>query len=304
MTKQVRADLMLVLVTLFWGISYLFINFALKEVDVLTLNAMRFLLAFVVAGVFAFPKLKSVNRVTIKYSAILGVALFFTYVGATYGVKYTSLSNAGFLCALAVVFTPLFAFLFQKKAPDKKLFLAIVVCLIGIGLLTLNEALRPAVGDLFCIMAAVAYAADLLITEAALGKEGVDAFQLGVFQLLFTGLYNLIAALFLETPTLPQTAGVWYVVLFLSIFCTGVAFIVQVLAQQYTSASHVGVIFSLEPVFAGIAAFAFAGEVLTGRGYVGAVLLISSIFIMELDTKALVGSLRKKLKKSQHDSLD
>lgn len=298
MTKQVRADLMLVAVTLFWGISYLFIDMALKEVEVLTLNAIRFLLAFAVAGVLAFPKLKTVNRITMKYSAILGVALFFTYIGATYGVKYTSLSNAGFLCALAVVITPIFAVIFLKKVPERKLFVAVGICLVGIGLLTLNESLRPAVGDLFCILAAVAYAADLVITEAALGKEGVDAFQLGVFQLLFTGLYNLIAAFFLETPALPQSAGVWGVVLFLSILCTGVAFIVQVLAQQYTSASHVGVIFSLEPVFAGIAAFAFAGEVLTGRGYFGAVLLISSIFIMELDVEKIKDSLQKRLRQS------
>lgn len=51
-------------------------------------------------------------------------------------------------------------------------------------------------------------------------------------------------------------------VLFLAIFCTGIAFIVQAVAQQYTSASHVGVIFSLEPVFAEIVVFFLAGEVL------------------------------------------
>ena len=73
-----------------------------------------------------------------------------------------------------------------------------------------------------------------------------------------------------ETPRLPGSGPIWGAVAFLAVFCTGLAFIVQTLAQQYTSASHVGVIFTLEPVFAGIVAFLFAGEVLTPRAYVGA----------------------------------
>lgn len=65
--------------------------------------------------------------------------------------------------------------------------------------------------------------------------------------------------------------------------CTGVAFIVQAIAQQYTSAAHVGIIFALEPVFAGIVAFIFAHEVLLPRAYFGALLMIAGLFIMEID---------------------
>lgn len=58
------------------------------------------------------------------------------------------------------------------------------------------------------------------------------------------------------------------------------------MAQQYTSANHVGVIFTLEPVFAGFVAFFFAGEILLPRAYVGALLLISGCFIMEINFKS------------------
>ena len=291
MTKQVKADLMLVLVTLCWGVSYYLMDVSLADLEPFTLNAFRFLGAFAIAVVLAFPRLKTVNKTTLKYSLFVGLALVFVYIGATFGVMYTSLSNSGFLCALTVVFTPIFAFIFKKQIPDKKLALVVVMCIIGIGLLTLNNQLKPALGDILCIMCAVAYAIDLLLTETAVSKEEVNAFQLGVFQLGFTGLFNLILALVLEDPHLPGSLPVWGSVAFLAVFCTGVAFIVQAVAQQYTSASHVGVIFTLEPVFAGIVAFIFAGEVLLPRAYAGAALLLASLFIMELDLKKL---LRKK----------
>jgi drug/metabolite transporter (DMT)-like permease len=295
-----KADLLLLLITLFWGISYWLIDVSLAEVGPFGLNALRFLIAFFIAVVFAFPKLKTVSRETIKYSALIGIALLFVYIGATFGVMYTSLSNAGFLCALTVVITPILAFVVSKQKPDKKLAVVVVMCVIGIALLTLKENLRPALGDILCIMAAFAYAVDLLLTEAAVGKEKVNAFQLGVFQLGFTGLFNLILAFLVETPALPQSPKVWTAVLFLAIFCTGAAFIIQAIAQQYTSASHVGVIFSLEPVFAGIVAFFLANEILSARAYVGAVLLVLSLFVMELDIFRLVTSFRNVIQSIQN----
>lgn len=298
MTKQMKADFMLLMVTLFWGVSYWLIDVSLTETTPFALNAIRFLLAFFIAVAMAFPKLKTVNRETLKYSIFIAVSLVFVYIGATFGVKYTSLSNAGFLCALTVVMTPVLAFVFLKQKLEKKLAFVVLLCLIGIALLSLKDNLRPALGDIFCILAAFAYAVDLIITEVAIIKKGINAFQLGVFSLGFTGLFQLILSLAVEKPVLPHTPKVWAAVLFLSIFCTGAAFIVQSLAQQYTSASHVGVIFSLEPVFAGIVAFFLAGEILSLRAYVGAALLIAGLFIMELDIRKLVTSFSKIVRRS------
>ena len=285
MTKQLKADLMLILVTFAWGISYYLMDLSLKDLGPFTLNSHRFLIAFFIALIIAFPKLRSVNKETIWYSFVIGTILVVVYIGATFGVLYTSLSNVGFLCALSVVFTPIIGYLIFKIVPSKKLRVVVVMCLVGIGLLTLDSQLRPAPGDFLCILCAFAYAFDLLITERAVKKPTVNAFQLGVFQLGFTGVWQLILALIFEEPHLPTTPTVWGSVLFLAIFCTGVAFIVQAVAQQYTTANHVGVIFTLEPVFAGFVAFFFAGEVLLPRAYLGALLLISSCFIMEINLK-------------------
>ena len=291
MSKQVRADGILILVTLCWGVSYLLMDISLEELDPFTLNAFRFLGAFAIAALVSFKKIRTVNKTTLKYSLLVGFALVFVYIGATFGVKYTSLSNSGFLCALTVVFTPILAWLFFKKAPGKKLTFVVILCFIGIALLTLGDDfsinMEHLKGDMLCLMCAVAYAADLLLTEKAVSHEEVDAYNLGVFQLGVTGALNLIMALIVETPQAPQTMEVWSAVIFLSVFCTGVAFVLQPVAQQYTTASHVGVIFTLEPVFAAVVAYFFAGEILSFKAYLGAALMLASIFIMEIDFKTL-----------------
>ena len=291
MSKQVKADLILVLVTMCWGVSYYLMDISLAELDPFTLNAHRFLGAFVIAGIFSWKKVLTVNRTTLKYSLLVGVALVFVYMGATFGVKYTSLSNSGFLCALTVIFTPIINRLVFRKRAGAKLTLVVIMCFVGIALMTLKddfsintENLR---GDMLCLMCAVAYAVDLILTERAVSHEEVDAYLLGVFQLGVTGILNFMLAFIFETPHFPETAGVWGSVIFLSVFCTGIAFVLQPVAQQYTTASHVGVIFTLEPVFAAIVALVFAHEVLSVKAYIGALIMLASIFVMEIDFKAL-----------------
>lgn len=292
MKTQTKADIMLLMVTLFWGASYLLIDYSLEELDPFNINALRFITAFLAAFILAGKRLLPVNTVTLKYAALLGFILMIVYIGATFGVKYTSLSNAGFLCALTVVVTPVLGFFFKKQRPDKKLSAAVLLALAGIGFLTLNESLKPASGDLLCILCAVAYAVHLLVTETAVLDERVNAFQLGVYQLAFSGVYQLIVSVLVEKPHLPCSGKVWFSILTLSIFCTGFSFVVQTIAQKYTSASHAGVIFSLEPVFAALVAFFIAGEILSARGYFGAILLLISLFIMELDIRKIAGYLR------------
>jgi len=281
MPQQRKADLALVMVTLFWGVSYYLVDLCLEELQPMNLNAFRFLLAFLVLAPIFRKKLRHISRATLTYSLIIGTLLVGVYAGATYGVANTSISNAGFICALPVVFTPLLDFLFNRRRPDRKLGIALVLCTVGLALLTLNEAFRPASGDLICLICAVCYAADMLVTERAVKSPEVDALALGVCQLGAAGVLMLLVSAVVERPHLPQSPKIWGAAIFLGLFCSGVAFVVQAVAQQYTTASHVGVIFTLEPVFSCIVAFAFAGEKLLPRGYAGAALMLLSLLIIE-----------------------
>ena len=151
-----------------------------------------------------------------------------------------------------------------------------------------NGALRPALGDIICLLCAVAYAGDLVLTDRAVHDPQVNALQLGILQLGVVGFVMLGLAFLLEKPCLPQTPAVWGAALFLGVFCSGVGFVIQTVQQQYTSASHVGLIFTLEPVFSAIVAYFFAHEVLQLRGYIGAALMMVSLLVMELDWKSLL----------------
>ena len=289
MSQQRKADLSLIMVTLFWGVSYYLVNLCLEELQPMNLNAFRFLLAFLVLAAVFWKKLRHVSRATLRYSLIIGVLLVGVYAGATYGVANTSISNAGFICALPVVFTPLLDFVFNRRKPDRKLGIALVLCTVGMALLTLNEAFRPASGDLICLICAVCYAADMLVTEKAVKHPEVDAGTLGVCQLGAAGVLMLLVSVVAERPHLPQSPKIWAAAVFLGLFCSGVAFVIQAVAQQYTTASHVGVIFTLEPVFSGIVAFVFAGEKLLPRGYAGAALMLLSLLVIEMDWRPLLG---------------
>ena len=291
MSKQLQADGILFLITFCWGVSYFLMDLCLAEIDPFTLNAFRFLGAFFIAVLLSGKKLSNVSKETIKYALIVGSLMVFVYIGATFGVKYTTISNSGFMCSLTVIFTPIMEWIVFKKKPSKKFSLVLLICITGIALMTLGNDfslnMEHLKGDLLCMMCAFSYAILLIFTEIGVSKDEVDPYQMGVFQIGITGVLNLLMAFLVETPHFPQSMEVWGAVLFLAIFCTGVAYIMQPIAMQYTSAGHVGVIFALEPVFSAIVAFVFAGEVLFFKQYLGGALMLLSIILMEVDIKSL-----------------
>ena len=291
-SKEFYADMTLVLVTMAWGMSNLLMTICMEEMGPMTLNAYRFVGAFVLIAAVMFKRIRTVNKATLKASVILSFLIFAVYALNTYGLQYTSVSNAGFLIALSVLFTPIISTIIKKKMPEKKLFVIAVACTVGIGMMTLDSHLRMAFGDILCLLCAIVCGAYLVMNEIFVKREEVDAFQAGVFELGFAGIWFTVIAFLLEEPALPATGKVWGCLLFLMLFSTGFAFIAQSIAQQYTDASRVGVIYTLEPVFSRLAARLVLHETLLPRAYVGEIILIVSMIAMELDLGKIFG--RKK----------
>jgi drug/metabolite transporter (DMT)-like permease len=286
MNSQLKADFMMLMVTICWGSSYLFMKTGLHSIQEFNLIALRFGIAFFLAGIIFHKRLIKTDFKTIMYGFVLGSILFLVFVSITFGLKSTSASNAGFLVSLTVIFVPILSTIFLKKKPEKRFFLGACLALIGIGLLSLNNQLKVSHGDLFCILGAVLYAIHILVT----GKltMNVDSITLGILQLGFTGALGVVFSLIMETPKLPNTIESWFSVLGLSILCSAIGFIVQTAAQKYTTPTHTGLIFSLEPVFTAVFAFLFVGETLSARGYLGAGIVLLSVLIAEIDFKKLI----------------
>lgn len=279
---QLRADVLLLLATGGWGASYLLMKMGLDAVGEFTLIALRFGIAFLIAAAFFSKRLRSTNLKTIKYALLLGFLLFLVFVTVTYALNTTTTTNAGFLVSLTVIFVPLLSIFIFKKKIELRLILSILVALTGIALLTIHSPFKIMAGDLLCIGTALFYA--LHITVAGIAAKEVDPLNVGILQLGFACLYGLIFAFIFETPTLPSTPKGWFAILTLAIVCSGFGFIIQIVAQKYTSPTRTGLIFSLEPVFAAIFGFLFAHEIISVNGYIGAFLVFLSVLISTVKT--------------------
>lgn len=277
MNKQLQANLLIVLVALFWGSTYFLTKMAVAELEPFNLTALRFGTAFIITALFFFKRIRNADRTVIKYSIILGVLAVIAVLSMTFGVQYTTASNAGFLISLSVVMIPLISVVVLKKRIKVKLLLSVILATIGIVCLTLNEQLTINKGDILCILCATSFAVQVLIMERI--PKSADSVAIGTLQLGITAVVNFILSFFLENFTVPSDLKVWGVIVILGVFCTAFCYIIQIYALKNTSAIQAGIILSLEPVFSAIFAYIFLGELLSKQGYIGAILLFISVIL-------------------------
>lgn len=277
MNKQLQANFLIVLVALFWGSTYFLTKMAVAELEPFNLTALRFGTAFIITALFFFKRIREADRTVIKYSIILGVLAVIAVLSMTFGVQYTTASNAGFLISLSVVMIPLISVVVLKKRIKAKLLLSVILATIGIVCLTLNEQLTINKGDILCILCATSFAVQVLIMERI--PKSADSVSIGALQLGITAVVNFILSFFLENFTVPSDLKVWGVIVILGVFCTAFCYIIQIYALKNTSAIQAGIILSLEPVFSAIFAYIFLGELLSKQGYIGAILLFISVIL-------------------------
>ena len=277
MNKQLQANFLIVLVALFWGSTYFLTKMAVAELEPFNLTALRFGTAFIITALFFFKRIRKADRTVIKYSIILGVLAVIAVLSMTFGVQYTTASNAGFLISLSVVMIPLISVVVLKKKIKAKLLLSVILATIGIVCLTLNEQLTINKGDILCILCATSFAVQVLIMERI--PKTADSVAIGALQLGITAVVNFILSFFLENFTVPSDLKVWGVIVILGVFCTAFCYIIQIYALKNTSAIQAGIILSLEPVFSAIFAYIFLGELLSKQGYIGAILLFISVIL-------------------------
>lgn len=274
MNKQLQANFLIVLVALFWGSTYFLTKMAVEELEPFNLTALRFGTAFIITALFFFKRIRNADRTVIKYSIILGVLAVIAVLSMTFGVQYTTASNAGFLISLSVVMIPLISVVVLKKKIKAKLLLSVILATIGIVCLTLNEQLTINKGDILCILCAASFAVQVLIMERI--PKTADSVAIGALQLGITAVVNFILSFFLENFTVPRDFKVWGVIVILGVFCTAFCYIIQIYSLKNTSAIQAGIILSLEPVFSAIFAYIFLGELLSKQGYIGAILLVTT----------------------------
>jgi drug/metabolite transporter (DMT)-like permease len=285
MKKQFKADMALLAVTVVWGVSFLLSKNSMNELQPYNFLAIRFFIAFVISSLIFIKRMSKMTKNTIKYGIILGIIMFIMYALQTVGLYYTTVSKSAFITGMNVILVPIFSALILKRVPQRKVIISTIIAFIGLGLLTIDDNIGNLnIGDILTLISAVVIALYVIYV----GKYTIisDSVALAIVQFGVVALLSTVATFLVETPTWPVTSINWISIFFLSIMCTSLAFIVQSVAQKYTSPSHTALIFTFEPVFAAFFGYLFLREILPPRGLLGAGLIVGSMILMEIEFKA------------------
>lgn len=274
---QRKADGIIAAISMAWGTSYLLMKMGLEGISPFNMVALRFGIASLVTALIFNQKIRKTNKNTLAYGAVLGFILFAVFSFIMYGLQTTTASTAGFLTSTTVVFVPILQLIITRKKPQWQIVIGTILTITGITLLTVQESLEFNVGAVFCVVGALLYAFHIILTDRFTHRA--DGLLLGIYQLGFAGIFGLIASLIFEKPTLPSNTAQWVAVLGLALVCGAFGFVMQPIAQKYTTPEHTGLLFGLEPVFSAIFASVFLHEILTVKGYIGAGLVLFSVFL-------------------------
>jgi drug/metabolite transporter (DMT)-like permease len=276
---RILADLGLFYAAAIWGSTFFLVKMALDGINPVTMVAYRFLMAGTVMLIILMFSGRPVFR-HIKQGLWLGFLLFFLYVPQTIGLGITTAANSGFITGLFVAFVPFFLILVFKRKPTIMEIVAVAISLLGLWILT--GGLRDInTGDILTLAAAMTYALHLLFADKYMKAE-LDPYVLSCQQFLTVGLLGLISVIIFDLPLTIASISVGSIVIFLAVFPTLLAFVVQLLAQKITSPLKVSLIFALEPVFAGIFAWTLGGEIFIwhkalGGGFIFMALIVSGL---------------------------
>lgn len=291
MSTQMKANGLMLIVTMFWGLSYTFMIIGAETMSTFNIVAQRCLLAFIVAGIIFYQRMIKVTVKTLQYAFIQGFLLFIVFAFSLIGLETTSAANAGFILSLTVVMVPIMASIIDKKLPTRAIGFAVAFTLIGIAILTLKGSLSIQPGDFYMVLAALAYSTYLILNGRFTTR--VDSITYGVYQLGFAGLIALALCIVYETPQLPQTSNEWIAILGLGIVCSAFCFITQAVVQQHTSPTHTGLIFSAEPIFAAAFAALFLHEAITIQIIVGGSFILVGNLAAQFEQFHLLRALNK-----------
>ncbi len=274
------ASFALVGVTAVWGYSFLAVKDAIASMPVMDFLAWRFLAASVVMIALRPTCLRNVTRLELLRGLGLGTILVLAYIAQTYGLRYTSVANSGFITGMFVVLTPVMSWILLRRKTNRTTWMVVALATVGLALLSLN-GWAVGIGELLTLVCAVLFAIHIV----GLG-EWSSQYKPYAFTLLQIGavaVISLIAAIH-EGITVPPDRGVWEAVVITGVLATALAFLVQTWAQSLVSATRAAVVMTMEPVFAGLFAVIIVGDQLTGRTLGGAACILAAMFIINLRT--------------------
>lgn len=277
--KSLASELGLLFITIIWGSAFVVVKNTTALVPTSYIIAIRFGLAAILMLIFFFPRIKKLDFHSVKHGAILAVLLYVAYYVQTIGVKYTTAGNNAFLTAIYVVVVPFLYWIIRNEKPDAYNILSAFICIAGIGLLSLHAGFSINIGDTLSLLSGVTFAAQ--IVGISILTEKSDPILLSFTQFVFTAIISLAVALCTESfPAQLASETVWSL-LYISIFSTLIALVMQTVCQKYVPPAKASLIMSLESLFGSLFGIVFLNETLTLKTFGGFLLIFVAILISE-----------------------
>jgi drug/metabolite transporter (DMT)-like permease len=278
------AGLLLLVTPVVWGATFPAAKVALRDVSPWTFVAWSRglgLLAIVVVAALWRPPRSAWTWGLVPAGAVLGALMTAGYVLQTVGIDHTTATNAGFITVLYVVLAPAGAALIGRHSPDRIDVACLGLALAGLGLLSIRGGSLHA-GDLVVLASAVAFAGHIVAVDVLV--ERYAAVPLAVAQMAASAV--LTAAIAVPAgPQAGEVASLWWIFVLTGVLGSGIAFSVQVMAQQSLSPVRASILLATEALVAAIVAAIWLGERLSARAWVGAAVVLAAIAISELSPR-------------------
>jgi len=275
-----RIYFFLILTTFFWGGSFLFSKIGLREIPPALFVFTRFSLATLIMLVVFFRRLQSLDRGIIRRGAIIGSALGLTNICFVFGIRDTSISRAGVLNNLFVLFIPLITKLVWKDRIGRINLAGIALAAVGIWLLATSGGVGFNRGDLVSTMCALFIAVHIITVSKVLRDD--DVFLVSMVQFATVAVMAGITVL-LTVPVvhLGVSSMAIFAVVYCAIFPTIICFTLQNIYQRFVTPTRAGLIYTLDPVWSLLAGFFVLGERLNPLEWLGCgMIFLAALFPM------------------------
>lgn len=300
MFRKYKGELGLSLTAFIWGSGFIGVSISLSGgLTPLQILTIRFFIGAVLIGVIFFKEIKNnITKEAIISGSIIGLFLFIAFAFQTFGMAYTTASKNTFLTAINVVIVPFIGFILYKRPLDKYGIISSIIAILGIGILSLEADFSINLGDFLTIICAFGFAFHIFFTGEFVKKY--NPVVLTVVQFSVATVLSLVVQILFNEVRINAEMSSIIGVLYLGIFSTTIAFLLQTICQKDVSETKSAIILALESVFGTILSVIILHEVLTVRMVIGCLIIFSAIIISETKLSFLK---RNNLKQEKTESI-
>ncbi len=278
-----RYRLLIIAATIIWGSSFVIVKDVTNSMPPAWILVVRFTAAAIIMAV-AFLKYRELyfERSHVGFGLLFGLAMFLAYYTQTIGITDTTPGKNAFLTGTYCVIVPFLAWVLVRRRPNRYNIVAAVLCIVGIGFISLDGNLTMRFGDAMTLVCAVFYALHIILVSQF--AQGRNIYVLTMWQFVGVAICSLIVGGLFEP--MPDWAAVpmdcWISLAYLAVACTMVALLFQNIGQAHLPPASAALLLSLESVFGVVFSVALGAETLTLRIVFGFALVFAAIIISEV----------------------